>query len=239
MRRWGPGPLLFLALIALLACAPLSARARALDDSDLSGGARPSRRSLSGELSRDGASLFFKAQPLPGGRREKPGSSRAVLGRLLLAGPRGEERPGAAATVFLAAGARVLASVETAASGEFVLPIPAGFEGPAAVRFRLENPRWSLQAPRGGKAYEWGAAALSIPPQGPVLLGDFRPDPATENGRIAFIHLQFLEAFGLFEREGLPLGWWKRTLRVNYPGSSDFFSPGASAWTSPGPRPGT
>ncbi len=48
---------------------------------------------------------------------------------------------------------------------------------------------------------------------------------ASENGKLALIHLTFLEALDYFERQGVALGWWKQTLGVNWPADGDYFSP--------------
>ena len=88
---------------------------------------------------------------------------------------------------------------------------------------RLSNPRWSIVDESSGRPFEWTAGDVDLS-SGGVDLGSLAPDPASQNGRIPLIHLQYLEAVGAFERLGLDLAWWDRPLTVIYPASSDYFS---------------
>ena len=55
-------------------------------------------------------------------------------------------------------------------------------------------------------------------------LGALSPDAASENGKLGVLHLTYLQAKDFLEKNADTL-WWKRQLSVNWPGSSDFFSP--------------
>lgn len=195
------------AVLGLLVLAG-SAAAQTFNDADLSGGARPDPRApLRREELRGPGTPRFQAERVspsaPG-----PADAATLSGRIFLVLPDGAELPARAARVFLAGSDS--AATETDAEGNWTLPRGAGSPD---IRFRLENRFWSIRDPRTSAPYEWAAAS-----------GAVRLDPGTANGRIGFIHAQFLEALSLFEREGLDLAWWDKRLSVNYPGNSDFFS---------------
>lgn len=201
----------------------LPAQAQVSDDSDLSGGRSPSAAILWEESKDEEGSTVFRAQLIA---PPKAGQSRnaSIEGVFLLTGPEGRDVPASRAKALLVSGSKTLAEAPVDENGAWTLLPPAGASGKAVVRLRLENPAWSIQDARGGKPYEWDAAEVQLPASG-VRLGAYRPDPASENGKIGLIHLQFLEAFSLFERAGIGTAWWKDRLAVSYPDSADYFSP--------------
>ena len=212
----------FLALLsASLSVQP--ARAQVTDDSDLSGGRSPAAGVLWEESRAEEASTVFRAEqiaPPPAGRLR----NASIEGIFLLTGPEGRDVPASRAKALLVSGSKLLAESPVDENGAWELAAPPNFSGKAVVRLRLENAAWSIQDARSGKPYSWDAAEVQLPAAG-VRLGTYRPDPSSENGKIGLIHLQFLEAFSLFERAGVGTDWWKERLAVSYPDSADYFSP--------------
>lgn len=209
--------------LALWLCAT-GAAAQVSDDRDLGAGRQPdSAAALRRETGRERGARVFRprlvAPPAPG-----PVDAGRLAGTVLLTDARGRSLPAARARVVLVGPSGVTAQADTDGSGGWSLPAPPG---DAAVRLRLENAFWSISEPDSGRAYEWAIAS-----------GTWRLDPGAANGKIGFIHAQFLEALEAFAREGIGLGWWDRALAVKYPADSDYFSgwdfsvhlSGAEAW---------
>ncbi|MBI3298432.1 MAG: carboxypeptidase regulatory-like domain-containing protein [Elusimicrobia bacterium] len=201
------------ALLSLLVALPVRA---AVDDSDISGGGKVSKTALSSEtVAPRRFALKAAAAPKP------EGTALTVSGRFLLTDPKGDSAPGREAVAVLLQGKKEAARVVTGSDGSFKLTAPKA--GRYTAVLRLENARWSLVDEDSGKPHEWKAGDVDLSTGG-VDLGELRPDPASENGRIPLIHLLYLEALGTFGRLGLDLAWWDRPLTVNYPASSDYYS---------------
>lgn len=205
----------------LTALLVLPARAT-VDDSDLSGGAIP------GTLS----TLRAESLPGTGGRRfpleqlRAGGSSPAGLtisGRFLLSDAQGRDLPASLAAAVLFDGSKEVARAPIGLDGTWIMAAP--HPGRYTAVLRLENAYWSITDEDSGKPYEWKAGEADLSTGGSVDLGDARPDPNSANGHIPLIHLQFQEAVGLFNRLGLDLTWWNKSLKVGYPAASDYFSP--------------
>ncbi|MBI4386161.1 MAG: hypothetical protein HY551_02145, partial [Elusimicrobia bacterium] len=201
-----------------------------IDDADIAGSRSLKavdavRRKLEREAKAGSKVKIFPMAPESPGTPNPKAEPGVVHGRLRLTDPKGGLFAARRAAVLLMQGRTVLAEGRTDAKGRWSLRAPSSASGAAAVRFRLENPFWAVQDPQTEKPYEWEAGSLDLPLPGGRDMGDFRLYPETENGKIGFIHLQFLEALDLFERDHLPLSWWNRRLLVKYPGSADFFSP--------------
>jgi hypothetical protein len=145
------------------------------------------------------------------------------MGRVVLADPKGATKPGRRLEVRLVQGSAELASALTDEGGAFTLAPPAGAKGEASLRFRLANPRWSVEGSDG--PYEWEMGRVKLPLEGPADLGTVVPQPGGESAKLAFIQLQLLSAMDFFDREGVKLDWWNRQVRVLYPGTGDFFEP--------------
>lgn len=212
-------------LLVLALAAPAAAQTPAFDDSDLAGHPRPAQAPLlKAEGSWKGGVFVFPVLRTGPARRRAPSGAVGVLGTLELVDAKGNVLPARDAKVQVI-GQGFIAEAETDAKGDWFAPLAAQASGPAVLRFRLENRRWSIVEPSRGRPYEWEAGAVQILPGAPTPAGTYRLDPSKANGKIGFVHLQFLEAQDLFAKSGVPLGWWKKQLKVNYPGDADYFSP--------------
>lgn len=218
------------ALMVLALTLPAAAQEQGFDDSDLAGRPAPLEAPrLQAEGTWKGGVFVFPIRRNGPAVRSSPmpPSLRGVFGTLELVDPKGRVLPARGAKV-LVIGQGFVAEGETDAKGEWFVPVAQGAAaGPAVVRFRLENRRWSIVEPSRGRPYEWEGGAVTLPAEGVYPAGQFRFDPEKSSGKIGFIQLQFLEAQDLFARAGVSLGWWKKQLKANYPGSADFFSPWA------------
>ena len=205
------------ALACLLAlAASSSAQTRPVDDADLAG-PRRAPVVLQGEGRREGGRTVFKAQSWRNFFRNpfKPSPAATLSGTISLTDPGGLDAPARLVEVAAVGPGGELARTETADDGSWTLQVPSA-SGPVSVRFRLKNALWAVVDPASGQPYEWEAAP-----------GSFRLEPGTQNAKLGWIHLQFLEARDFLAKQGVLTGWWKNRLAVNVPGSGDFFSPGS------------
>ncbi len=213
-----------LTLMLFLAAAP--AAAGPIDDSDLSSPGL-SAQSLP-KLKREGrleagAAVFPLVVPGLKPTPPKLAENPVVTGSLLLADRGGTLKPARLARARLAAGQGPWTQVD--ADGRFSLPRGAA-AGTARVRFSLDNAYWAFKNPDAKTGYEWESAPFALPESGGVDLGALSPDPASENGKLGVLHLTYVEALGFLEKNA-DVAWWTKTLTVNWPGSSDHFSPWA------------
>lgn len=208
-----------LAALVLLLGVPASAQ---IDDSDLTGGRfSPSQaRRLEREGRRAGHALIFNAAYLGGPRTE---GGPVVTGLIELSDRSGALHPARLAKAKLVGPHAPDAWTTVDAAGRFSIPA-AGLEGRYILRFSLDNRFWAFNNPRSDSSYEWESPVFTVTPGAGQDLGALHPDPATENGKLGVLHLTYLEALDLLEREA-DTAWWKKPLTVNWPGQADFFSP--------------
>jgi len=189
--------------------------ANPVDDSDLSAGYRPqvAARLESEGLGQMGAERLFATQQLQAPRILS--GQPQVQGRLLYSDRQGQMQPAAQATASLYQGSRRVASALTDAQGRWQLPAPAA--GTYQLRYTLENPRWSITN------YAWQGPDALIQGGG-VDLGETSLVPGSENAKAAWIHDVYLKSLALFEREQVPLDWWRNQIRTIWPGSGDYYT---------------
>jgi len=213
-----------LPLVVLLAALP--ARAQVADDSDLAGPSRGEHaRRFQAEGFRSGGLAVSPLVRLPRAQQlaAKPG---AVTGALLLADRGGRSLPARlASAALIGPGGRSAAAVSVADDGSFELALPAALKGSFKLRFSLDHKLWRFQSPEGSRGYAWESPAFELPAAAGVALGSLTPEPGSENAKVGMIHLTYLDALDALDRLGAGRAWWKRTLAVNWPDDSDYFSP--------------
>lgn len=186
-----------------------------IDDSDISAGFRAQSvtRLQQEAIQKRGEELLFATRSLKPVQRVQRNGLNAS-GRLLFNDLKGALKPAALATATIFQGEKRIASVLTDAEGRWQaeLPVPGRYQ----VRYSLENPRW-----RVGK-YSWQGPEAEI--QGATDLGDSTLQAGSTNGEAAWIHDVFLKSLALFEREQVPLDWWKRQISVNWPGQGNYYT---------------
>ncbi|HEY9843369.1 MAG TPA: hypothetical protein V6D23_23055 [Candidatus Obscuribacterales bacterium] len=186
-----------------------------IDDTDIGGAFRPQDlgRLQQEAIARRGDELTFATVARrPVSRLQRAGLS--VGGRLVFADRTGQARPAALATAGLYQGERKLAAVLTDADGRWTAELPA--PGHYQVRYTLENPRWKISK------YSWKGPEADI--QAATDFGETGLQSGSTNGQAAWIHEVFLKALALFEREQVPLDWWKRQISTVWPGSGNYYS---------------
>lgn len=186
-----------------------------IDDSDISAGFRPQTagRLQQEAIVRRGSELVFPTRTIkPVQRVQRAGLS--VSGRLVYTDRLGAVQPGAIATASLFQGERKIASALTDSDGRWQLDAPA--PGKYSVRYSFDNPRWRINN------YSWQGPEADV--QSATDLGETGLQPGTQNGQAAWIHDVYLKSLALFEREGVPLDWWKRQISTVWPGSGDFYT---------------
>ena len=210
-------------LLLLLLGAPASAQR--VDDSDLAGRPAPEqKRRLEAEgWFRRGTAVFpLKSLPRAAALAPKPG---LATGLLLLTDVKGALRPARLASVtLLGADDKPAGSAPVADDGSFALPLPEQAKGRYRVRASLDNRFWSFDNDKGD-GYVFDGPSFDLPAPGGVDLGPVGPEAGSENAKLAWIHLTFLEARDALTRQRVGLGWWTKTLAVNWPEDSDYFSP--------------
>ena len=217
-----------IAATLLLLASPLALAApllaQSVDDSDL-GGRRLTTlelRSLEKEGRVEGGTNVYLLFPEAGPR---PGTAGAVSGLLELADRQGAFHPARLSKARLIGSGAGPEWSDADGSGRFSLPIPSSPSGTYRVRASLDNRFWAFRNPGGrSAAYEWESPPFTLSAGQGLELGALRPDPASENGKLGVLHLTYLEALDLPQREA-DTDWWDRTLTVNWPGEADFFSP--------------
>lgn len=211
-----------LALLLLLTSAPAGAQAR-LDDSDLSGrGFSPaSIRRLDLEGRQEALSRVFAVTPAAkAAAAPQVGRINAVLALLDRDGSR---HPARLAKVRLSGSGAPAAWAEADAAGALSIAAPAGLSGSYRLRFSLDNRFWAFRNP-SDSAYEWESPAFTLPAPAGLDLGTLSPEPGSENGKLGVLHLTYLHALD-FLKTNADVDWWQKPLTVNWPGSSDYFSP--------------
>lgn len=219
--------------LILAACAPTTSLPRtalppanvqtqstgsAIDDSDISAGFRPQTagRLEQEAVLRQGKQLTFATQTRPGilGTPARPLPRNMIGGRLLYTDAQNQQQPAALATATLYQNNRRVASALTDADGAWQLPQPPA--GTYELRYTLENPRWQISR------YSWQGPTISVP--GNPAIGDTLLSAGSQNGQAAWIHEVYLKALKLFEREQVPLDWWKRQIQTVWPGQGDYYT---------------
>lgn len=225
-----------LAVLALQLFIPWAFGQAIIDDSDLSPGrySPQQRLRLLQEGRLEGKSLVFPLQQRGGSPLLKPAPETApepqaapsISGVFLLADRQGLDRPARWASVLLIGGRGMVAAAQPDSSGGWKIQPDAKLSGEHTLRFRLQNPYWTLTNPDEDATYECEGPKVTLPLSAPFDTGTLRPDPGTENSKVGWIHLTYVEVLDFFARHGVSLGWWNETLTVNWPASGDFFSPG-------------
>ncbi|MBI5201988.1 MAG: hypothetical protein HY925_10410 [Elusimicrobia bacterium] len=209
-------------LLALLFVSPASAQNS--DDSDIAG--RPAagqkdRLQAEGWFRRGLAVFPLKSLPSAATLEAKPGRAS---GTLLLAAFDGSLKPGRLAKVsLLGPEDKVVSTDETADDGSFALALPAAVSGRFHVRVALDNKLWTFDNDKGD-GYAFDGPAFDLPAPAGIALGAVGPEPGSENAKVAWIHLTFLEARDAMLRQRVGTDWWTKTLSVNWPEDSDYFS---------------
>lgn len=186
-----------------------------IDDTELGGSFRAQdlSRLQQEAIGRQGEELLFATQALrPAQRVQRAGLN--VSGRLMFTDRENQVRPVALATAGLYQGERKVAAAITDADGRWQLEVPA--VGRYQVRYTLENPRWKISK------YTWKGPDADV--QAATDLGETGLQSGTANGEAAWIHDVFLKALALFEREQVPLDWWKRQISTVWPGSGNYYA---------------
>ncbi len=138
-----------------------------------------------------------------------------VTGRFMVPALAGGMIPGANATVKLLSEGREVASALVAKDGSFVLSAAAG--GSGELRFEFANRYWKLSR------YAWQGPKIETL-SGSVDAGTTELDAGKANGQAAFIHEIYNRALAKFEKEGIALDWWNRTLETVWPANGNFYS---------------
>lgn len=211
-----------LALLLLLAAAPLGAQAPS-DDSDLSGPSflPASVRRLDLEGRQEARARVFVLAPAT--KAAATPQSGRVSAALALSDRDGSRLPARLAKVRLSGPGAPEAWAEVDASGALSLLLPAGLSGSYRLRFSLDNRFWVFRNP-SDSAYEWESTAFALPAPTGLDLGTLSPALGSENGKLGVLHLTYLQALD-FLQTNADVAWWQKPLTVNWPGSSDHFSP--------------
>lgn len=205
------------ALAVLLTALPVSAQN--LDDSDLSGPKRAPAVIREGRPEQGLRIFSLQARP---GIKSAP-TPEKVTALLRLADRKGVLAPARQSRAMLVGPGAPSGWTAADAEGRLTLPLPAGLSGSFRLRFSLDNARWTVKD-KNGAAYEWESPAFTLPAPSGVDLGALSPEAGTQNAKLAILHLTYLRAFDFLARQG-DLAWWDQTLTINWPGSSDYFSP--------------
>lgn len=190
--------------------------ANPIDDSDMSAGFRPqtAARLESEVIGQQNGERLFATRSLQG---LQPASTPGLSGRLLYTDRQGQTLPAAMATASLYQGGRKVASALTNAQGQWQLPTPPA--GAYQVRYTLENPRWVISN------YTWQGPEFQVQGEAQGLsVGDTQLVPGSENAKAGWIHDVYLRSLALFDREQVPLDWWRFQIRTIWPGQGDYYT---------------
>lgn len=209
--------------LSLLFCAALVQAQAPIDDSDFTGEriSASALRSIEREaLLRQNTLVFpLKSAAKTTWTNNTPDS---ISGTFQLLDRLGAAFPARLAKAKLLGPGAAQAWTELDELGRFHLP--AAQNAPAGAQFKvvftLDNRYWSFRNPNTNAGYQWESPSFTAPGD----IGVLRPDPASENGKLGILHLTYLQAKDFLEKNA-DTQWWKKPLRVNWPGSSDFFSP--------------
>lgn len=162
--------------------------------------------------------------PMTGRGAQPKGDGPTVTGVLRYPDFAGKLIPAANVTIHVEAkglvGAKDVATAVTDADGRWTAVLPATVAGKAvSVNYELGNERWTINK------YRWAGPAIEA--VGPINDTGVRAlDPTTENGQAALIHQVWNRALATFQREGIPLDWWKSRIGTNWPANGDYYSMG-------------
>lgn len=184
-----------------------------IDDSEIAGGfqIQDVSRLEQEDLLKSGEQKLFATQTRPA---TGPARSNALSGRLVFQDRAGQTQPGALATASLYQGSRKVASALTDSNGSWQLPLPAS--GRYQVRYTLENPRWQISN------YSWEGPSVEV--SGPADVGETTLIPGSQNAEAAWIHEVYLKSLALFEREQVPLDWWRNQIRTYWPVQGNYYT---------------
>lgn len=185
------------------------------DDRDIGGGFRAQDvgRLQQEAIARQGDDLMFATQTRsPIQRLQRAGL--VASGRLVFTDRNKQLKPLPLATAALYQGERKVAAAITDPDGRWSVELPAA--GRYQVRFTLENPRWKINK------YSWKGADADV--SGATDFGETGLQSGSLNGEAAWIHEVYLKALALFEREQMPLDWWKHQISTIWPGQGDYYS---------------
>lgn len=186
-----------------------------IDDSELAGGFQPQTisRLQQEAIQQRPDQMLFRTRAL---RPVQPMARQGLVasGRLMYNDRNGKLQIAALASATLYQGERKINTVLTDAEGRWQMAVPAA--GKYNVRYSLENPRWKI-----GK-YTWQGPEADVTQA--IDFGETALVSGTANGEAAWIHEVFLKSLALFEREQVPLDWWKRQISVNWPGSGNYYT---------------
>lgn len=191
------------------------------DDADLGGVRVGAFNAMTSRLRAEaiaqvGETMLFAAVPGKVKRQMSPASNTVTItGRFEVPALGGGTLPGANATVRLLRNGKEVASALVAKDGTFALSAPAG--GTGELRFELANRYWRLSR------YAWQGPQFETL-SGTLDAGTTRLDAAKQNGQAAYIHEIYNRALALFEREGITLEWWNRTLETVWPANGNYYS---------------
>jgi hypothetical protein len=210
-------------LVAVMMLWTLPARAQ-IDDSELSGRsakitAESSMKALPLEGRREGKTLIFPLTmggPVP----VRGGAAPVVSGVAQLADRAGAWLPARLSKIELIGPGASSNWIEADSLGRFSFPA-AGLSGNYRLHLSLDNQFWTF-AGASGQAYVWESPEFSLKNGASVDVGNLRPDPSSENGKLGVLYLTYLDAIDFLKKEAT-LSWWKTPLKINWPGSGDYF----------------
>lgn len=162
--------------------------------------------------------------PMTGRSVLPKGDGPVVAGQLKYPDFGGTLIPAANVTIHLqskgAFGAKDVATAVTDAEGRWSADLPADLAGkPVSVSYELGNPYWTIDK------YRWVGPAIDR--LGAVNDTGVRAlDPASENGQAALIHQIWNRALGEFQKDGIPLDFWKSRIHTNWPANGNYYSVG-------------
>ncbi|MBI4669742.1 MAG: hypothetical protein HY747_11290 [Elusimicrobia bacterium] len=213
--------------ILFFAAGPVCAMGWGADDADL---ASPvAVKEIEGRLAREGRLenniRVFPAQQTASAAVARPAGEelKSISGLFELTNAKGELFAARFAKVFLVGSNGVLAESGVDAQGGWSVAPPANYTGTAVIRLSLDNNFWKFSS-RSGESYQWEGLTAALPLETGLDAGTFRLNPESANGQAGYIHLSFLEALALFEKNEIGIDWWQR-VGVVWPGSGDYYQP--------------